>query len=169
MPMTIDEKRDAVAKIRDRAILCPSLALIDARGLDASNMLALRNLARQKGCSVTLVKNTLARRAWTGTPKASAIPLLDGSLAHVYGLGESPAQTAALFAKACSKAKVAGGFYAGQPQDSNSISAIAAMPPRQELLSRLAYALGEPARKLARALDQVADGKDGAQELALMA
>jgi large subunit ribosomal protein L10 len=165
MAFTIQEKRDVVVKIRAKALACPSLALIDTRGLDAAQMLALRAMARQAKCSVAVVKNTLARRAWATTPKASADALLEGSLAHVYGQGEEPARIAARFAKSAPKARVAGGFYGGAPQDAWKIKALAEMPTRDELLARLARALGEPARKLAGTLDAVADSKESGHEL----
>ena len=59
--------------------------LIDIRGVNANENNAMRlDLARQD-VRVTVIKNTLARRAFEGTPLEALTPAVDGPSALAYG------------------------------------------------------------------------------------
>lgn len=59
--------------------------LVHIRGLDAISNNSMRNELRKKSIQVTLLKNTLAKKAFSGTPLESLEPGLVGPTAFVYG------------------------------------------------------------------------------------
>lgn len=67
--------------------------LVHIRGMDAIENNVFRNELRKKAIQVTLLKNTLARKAFTGTPLEALNPSLKGPSAFVYG-AESPVDVA---------------------------------------------------------------------------
>src|SRR5688572_26798976 len=62
-----------------------SVAVINPRGIDASKNHGIRRRLRGKGLRMTVVKNTLARRAAAGSKLEGFDKLLDGPSAVVYG------------------------------------------------------------------------------------
>lgn len=59
--------------------------LIHIRGMDAIANNEMRNDLRKKAIQVTLLKNTLAKKAFDGTPLEALAPSLVGPSAFVYG------------------------------------------------------------------------------------
>ena len=67
--------------------------LVHIRGMDAIANNEFRNELRKKAIKVTLLKNTLAKKAFAGTPLEALEPSLTGPSAFVYG-AESPVDVA---------------------------------------------------------------------------
>src|SRR5688500_19675104 len=61
------------------------VAVINPRGIDANKNHGIRRRLREKGLRMTVVKNTLARRAVKGEKLEGFDKLLDGPSAVVYG------------------------------------------------------------------------------------
>jgi ribosomal protein L10 len=59
--------------------------LVNVVGLDANNTMTLRRELRSKNIRITVVKNSLARRATEGTPLAVAFDSVAGPVAVVWG------------------------------------------------------------------------------------
>ena len=59
--------------------------LVDLRGIDANTNNALRVDLAHKGIRITVLKNTLAQRAFTDSGLAALNDLIDGPTAIVYG------------------------------------------------------------------------------------
>lgn len=67
--------------------------IIEIRGMDANDNNTLRNELRKKEIRVTVLKNTLAKKAFADGPLDLLAPALDGPAALVYG-AESPVDIA---------------------------------------------------------------------------
>lgn len=65
------------------------VGVINPRGIDAIKNNQLRRRLREKGLRMTVVKNTLARRAMEGKKLQGFDKLLDGPSAVIYGQGAS--------------------------------------------------------------------------------
>lgn len=74
-----------VAEYKKRFADVEGAVLIEVRGMPATANTALRSKMRQSNVRVTVVKNTLAKRAFTGTPLEALAPGLKGPRAVVYG------------------------------------------------------------------------------------
>ncbi len=59
--------------------------LVHIRGMDAIANNSMRNELRTKSIQVTLLKNTLAKKAFSGTPLEALAPSLVGPTAFVHG------------------------------------------------------------------------------------
>lgn len=110
---------------------------------------------------VRVVKNTLARRAADQTGREALLPYLSGPNALVWA-GPDPARAA----KALSDAKKAvgermsikGGVMGQEDISAESIAALAALPPREVLLGRLAGGVAAPLTGLAGSLNNLIGG-----------
>ena len=68
MSLNLDDKKAAVAEIGAKVADAQSIVLAEYPGLEVGDMTALRAKARNAGVYLRVLKNTLARRAVTGTP-----------------------------------------------------------------------------------------------------
>src|SRR5215212_3534471 len=64
-----------------------SVAVINPRGIDATKNNGIRRRLREKGLRMTVVKNTLVKRATAKSAIAGFQTLLDGPSAVIYGQG----------------------------------------------------------------------------------
>lgn len=116
--------------------------LVNVVGLNAIQTQDLRKQFRAKGMNLMVVKNSLARRATTGGPLASAFETAEGTLAVVWG-GEdivSLAKEVARLAedkKAFEKFQAKGGVIDGQAIPADQVKEVAKWPSRKEQLSLL--------------------------------
>ena len=119
-------------------------------------MTQLRAKARASGVYFRVMKNTLVRRAVADTPFASLAEQMVGPLA--YGISADPVAVAKLlsdFAKGNEKFVIAGGAMPGQLMSAKQISALAALPSREELIAKLLGTMQGPIVKLVRTMNEV--------------
>jgi large subunit ribosomal protein L10 len=155
-----NEKAAVVADVSAQVARSQTLALAEYRGLTVAHLDTLRRQARDKGVYLHVLKNTLARRAVTGTPFEVAREAMAGPL--IYGFSEdavAAAKVLAEFAKGNDKLVIKGGAYAGKALDANGVKTLAAVPSKEVLLSQLLGLMQSPVSRLARVLAAVAEKK----------
>ena len=152
-------KQDKAAKIEEvSAMVAQAKAIVVAeyRGLDVESVTRLRKQARGQGVQLRVLKNTLARRAMTGTPFSGLSDHLVGPL--VYGMGTDPvavAKVLSAFAKDNEKLRVKAGAMANFMMDEKAVKALATLPSREALLARLMATMQAPTAQLVRTLNEV--------------
>ena len=164
MSLNRNEKAAVVADVSAQVARSQTLALAEYRGLTVAHLDALRRQARDKGVYLHVLKNTLARRAVTGTPFECASATMTGPL--IYGFSEdavAAAKVIADFAKGNDKLVIRGGAYAGRALDANAVKALAAIPSREVLISQVAGLLKSPIQRLAGVLAALAEKKGEGQ------
>ncbi|WP_112322012.1 50S ribosomal protein L10 [Oceanibium sediminis] len=122
-------------------------------GLSVAEMTEFRTRMREAGGSVRVAKNRLAKIALEGTPSASIADLLQGQTVLAYS--EDPvaaAKVAEAYAKDNAKLVILGGAMGENPLDRAGVTAVAAMPSREELIADIVGLLGAPASNLAGAI-----------------
>src|SRR4051812_49853513 len=130
--------------------------MVENRGMAVADMTRLRAKARAAGVYFRVVKNTLVRRAVAETPFASLADRMTGPLA--YGMGPDPVAVAKVlndFAKGNEKFFITGGAMPGQVMSAKDITALAALPSREELIAKLMGTMQAPIAKFARTLNEV--------------
>jgi large subunit ribosomal protein L10 len=145
-----NEKAAVVADVAAQVARSQTLALAEYRGLTVEHLNKLRVDARAKGVYLHVLKNTLARRAVTGTPFECAAGSMAGPL--IYGFSEdavAAAKVIADFAKGNDKLVIKAGAYAGKALDANGVKALAAIPSKEVLLSQIAGLLMSPVQRMA--------------------
>ena len=156
MSLNLDEKKAVVAEVSAEVAKAQAIIVAEYRGLEVGNMTNLRREARKAGVYLRVLKNTLARRAVEGTPFAGLSEHLVGPL--VYGISPDPVATAKLlndFAKSNDKLVIKAGAMPNAVISAKDVKALATMPSREELLSKLLGTMQAPIAQFVRTLNEV--------------
>ena len=163
MSLNRTEKAAVVTDVAAQVARSQTLALAEYRGLTVEHMNKLRVDARAKGVYLHVLKNTLARRAVTGTTFEVAKDAMVGPL--IYSFSDDAVAAAKVisdFAKGNDKLIVKGGVYAGKALDAKGVKALAAIPSREVLIAQIAGMLRSPIQRLAGVLAALAEKKGAA-------
>ncbi len=163
MALNLEGKKAVVSEVAQIVASAQTMAVAEYRGVGVSALTTLRKNARAQGVHIQVLKNTLARRAIEGTSFESLSAELTGPL--IYGISEDAVAAAKVlndFAKTNDKLILKAGVYNGKLLDQAGIKALASIPSREELLSKLAYVMKAPVAGMARALAAVAAQKSEA-------
>jgi large subunit ribosomal protein L10 len=156
LSLSLDDKKAAVAEIGAKVADAQSIVLAEYRGLEVGDMTALRAKARSAGVYLRVLKNTLARRAVTGTPFEGLADHMVGPLA--YGISTDPVAAAKVlneFAKANEKFVIREGAMAGEVMTPKQVATLANLPSREELLAKLLGTMQAPIAKFVQTLNEV--------------
>jgi large subunit ribosomal protein L10 len=154
--LNLEQKQTVVAEVAKQLVGAQAIVLAENRGMAVAAMTQLRAKARASGVYFRVMKNTLVRRAVADTPFASLADKMVGPLA--YGISADPVAVAKLlsdFAKGNEKFVIAGGAMPGQLMSAKQISALAALPSREDLIARLLGTMQGPIVKLVRTMNEV--------------
>jgi large subunit ribosomal protein L10 len=175
MSTTVEAKQAVVAEVAEVAKTAQSAVAAEYRGLTVGEMTQLRASARASGVYVRVVKNTLARKALTGTSFESVGPKLKGPLVLAFSKDDPGAAARVVkdFSKANDKLVATLVSLGGQVFPGAELEKVASLPTREQALSMLlgvmkapiqkfVRTLAEPPAKLARTLAAVRDQKQAA-------
>jgi large subunit ribosomal protein L10 len=154
--LNLSEKQAVVAEIEGVVAKASVIVIAEYRGLEVGNITKLRKQARESGVYLRVLKNTLARRAVEGTPFAGLADKMVGPL--IYGISTDPVAAAKVlngFAKDNDKLVIKAGAMANYLMDVNGVKALATMPSREELLSKLLGTMQAPIAQFVRTLNEV--------------
>jgi large subunit ribosomal protein L10 len=117
----------------------------------------LRKALRTTGAKYRVVKNTLAELASKGTKVEEALQNLHGvtSIAYTQGDPVALAKALAKYAKDNPEFSFKAGMVEGRVVSIKDIEALATMPSKEEIYSKLLYLLNAPAQRLATAMNAV--------------
>lgn len=127
--------------------------LVDIRGVDANNTNALRAEMAGKGVRITIVKNTLARKAFEEHDLGKLNELLEGGSALVYpSNGEATvvniARDLIRWAKQLDQLQFKGAVMEGIVFGPDEIDALSKYPTREEAQAQVVQLVLAPAQKL---------------------
>ena len=166
----VELKQPVVQEISETIKDAQSVVVVDYRGLTVAEDTQLRKQLREAGVSYKVYKNTLVSRAVEGTEFESLREVLEGPSAFAISTEDAtaPARILAKFAKTAPNLEMKAGVVEGTFYDAEGIKAIASVPSREELLSKLLGSLQSPITNLARVLNQIAE-QGGAADAAVEA
>ncbi len=155
----VELKQPIVDEISEQIKDAASVVVVDGRGLTVAEDTQLRKQLREAGVTYKVYKNTLMKRAFEGTDFASLDDVLEGPSAIAVSKDDAtaPARILAKFAKTATNLEIKAGVVEGTFYDANGMSAVAAVPSREELLSKLLGSLQSPITNFARVLNQIAE------------
>ncbi len=158
----VELKQPIVAEISEVIKDAQSVVLVDYRGLTVEEDTALRKQLREAGVNYKVYKNTLMNFAFKGTDFEALAPYLNGPSAIAVSTEDAtaPARIIAEFAKKAKALEIKAGVVEGDLYDAQGMQAIAAIPSRDVLISRLLGSLQSPITNFARVIKQIAE-KDG--------
>jgi large subunit ribosomal protein L10 len=150
------EKAVVIEDVTTQVATAQSIVVAEYRGLDVASVTVLRKKARESGVYLRVLKNSLARRAVVGTPFEALSSKLTGPL--IYGISTDPVNAAKVlsaFAKDNDKLVIKAGALPNSVLDVNGVKALATMPSREELLSKLLGTMQAPIAQFVRTLNEV--------------
>ena len=156
MSLNRQEKAIVIEEVTTQVAKAQSIVVAEYRGLDVASVTVLRKKARESGVYLRVLKNSLARRAVVGTPFEALSSKLTGPL--IYGISTDPVNAAKVlsaFAKDNDKLVIKAGALPNSVLDVNGVKALATMPSREELLSKLLGTMQAPIAKFVRTLNEV--------------
>ena len=160
MSLNRSEKEAVIKEVTDLAAKAQTLVMAEYRGVTVADMTKLRTSARSQGVALSVLKNTLARRAVAGSSFEVASEQMSGPL--IYGFSEdavAAAKVVAEFAKTNDKLVIRGGVYGGKALDANAVKQLASIPSKEVLLAQLCGLLMSPVSRTAVVLGALAAKK----------
>ena len=160
MSLNRSEKEAVIKEVTDLAAKAQTLVMAEYRGVTVADMTKLRSEARSKGVALSVLKNTLARRAVAGSSFDVVADQMTGPL--IYGFSEdavAAAKVVADFAKTNDKLVIRGGVYGGKALDADGVKQLASIPTKEVLLAQLCGLLMSPMSRTAVVLGALAAKK----------
>jgi len=140
-------ERDLKTKLAD----LEGIAVINPRGINAIKTNQMRRRLRDKGLRMTVVKNTLARRATSQTKIDGFDKLLDGPSAVIYGKGTVSAIARILLdeKKSDEAIELRGLFFDGEIYEGQSgVETASKLPTREEAIGQVLALILSPGKNL---------------------
>lgn len=156
MSLNLDEKKAIVAEVGAHVASAQAIIMAEYRGMEVGQMTQLRAKAREAGIYFRVVKNSLVRRAVKDTPYAALADHMVGPLA--YGISSDPVAAAKVlheFSRDNEKLVIKVGAMGGKIMFLEDVRALATLPSREELLSKLLGTMQAPIAKFVRTLNEV--------------
>ncbi|MEI7568963.1 MAG: 50S ribosomal protein L10 [Alcaligenaceae bacterium] len=156
MSLNRKEKAVVIEDVTTQVAAAQSIVVAEYRGLDVASVTVLRKNARASGVYLRVLKNSLARKAIVGTPFEALSAKLVGPL--IYAISTDPvaaAKVLSAFAKDNEKLAIKAGALPNSILDVNGVKALATMPSRDELLSKLLGTMQAPIAQFVRTLNEV--------------
>jgi len=161
------EKEAVINDVTWLAAKAQTLVIAEYRGITVADMTKLRASARSQGVSLSVLKNTLARRAVNGSSFEVLVDQMTGPL--IYGFSEdavAAAKVVADFAKTNEKLVIRGGAFGGKALDVNGVKQLASITSREVLLAQLCGLLMSPISRTAVVLGALAAKKGEGEAVA---
>jgi len=154
------EKEAVIGEVTELAAKAQTLVMAEYRGITVADMTRLRSNARSQGVNLSVLKNTLARRAVSGSSFEVVSDQMTGPL--IYGFSVDAVAAAKVvydFAKTNDKLVIRGGVFAGKALDVNGVKQLANIPSKEVLLAQLCGLLKSPISRTAVVLGALAAKK----------
>ena len=160
MSLNRSEKQAVIDEVTALAAQAQTLVMAEYRGITVADMTRLRSQARDKGVNLSVLKNTLARRAVTGSAFEVVSDQMTGPLIYGFSVDAvAAARVVADFAKTNDKLVIRGGAYGGKALDVNGVKQLASIPSKEVLLAQLCGLLKSPISRTAVVLGALAAKK----------
>jgi len=152
------EKEAVISDVTGLAAKAQTLVMAEYRGITVADMTRLRTTARNSGVTLSVLKNTLARRAVAGSAFDVVSDQMTGPLIYSFSVDAvAAAKVVAEFAKTNDKLVIRGGAYGGKVLDINGVKQLASIPSKEVLLSQLLGLMQSPISRTARVLAALAE------------
>ena len=160
MAVTKAKKAEQIDKLNSELQKASSMIVGTFSKLTVAKDFELRKTVRSVGGKYQVVKNTLAKRASEGTKVSEALKGLKGVTSIAFTEGDPVA-----LAKALSKYvddnpefSFKAGVLEGKLLSLNEVKALATMPSKEEIYSKLLFLINAPAQRLVTVMNAV--GRD---------
>lgn len=161
--MKKEQKINIVSEFKGLLENSKTLVASDYRGMNVEKLSILRNDCGKSGAVFRVIKNTLAKKAISGTSFESAESFFEGPTAVAVG-GDDPVAVIKVLtghAKDSQYLKIKGGVLDGEKYSPEEILRIATLPSREELIAKIVGSLSSPLRRMVGSLNNPLNGLVG--------
>ena len=157
MAVSRAKKKEQVEKLSGELQNVSSVIVSTYSKMTVAQDYELRKAVRGTGAKYQVVKNTLAERASKGTKVEEVLKNLSGVNSISYTTGDPVALAKALskYAKDNPEFTFKAGLVEGRVISINEIQALATMPSKEEIYSKLLFLINAPAQRLATVMNAV--------------
>jgi large subunit ribosomal protein L10 len=157
MAVTKAKKIEQTAALAEELKHASSAIVATYNKLTVAQDFELRKAVRGAGAKYRVVKNTLAERAGKGTKIESGLKNLTGVTSIAYTSGDPVALAKALakYVKDNPEFAFKAGVMDGQAISVKDIGALAALPSKEEIYSKLLFMISSPGTRLAQVVNAV--------------
>lgn len=151
------EKQKDMETLRAELKKAANIFLTGYEKLTVQQDFELRKTIRGAGGSYKVVKNNIAEKAAEGGASADLLKELKGMCSIAYTSGDPVALAKALtaYAKANPTFTFKAGMVEGRVVDVSGINALATLPSKEEIFSKLLYVINAPAQQLVTVMNAV--------------
>jgi large subunit ribosomal protein L10 len=151
---TRKQKEGDVQKLREELAHVSTVVLSTFQGINVEDETRLRRTVESAGGRYRVVRNSVAQRAAEGTAAEELLKGLAGpnSISYTEADPVSFAKALSKLAKEIPSYEFKAGVVEGRVLSVDELVALAALPSRDELLSRIMFLIQSPARGIAQAL-----------------
>ena len=153
--LTKEQKLQMSEELREHLAAANTVFLMENAGLNVNELNKLRSKIHGTEATYRVVKNSVVRLAVDGTDLQGISPFLVGPKALAFTPGDATELGKILkdFIKDHPALSFKEAIMEGQVLDPEQAEAVASLPSRDELISKLLYVLQSPMRRLAVALN----------------
>ena len=167
MSLNRSEKEAVITDVTSLAAKAQTLVMAEYRGITVADMTKLRSAARSNGVTLSVLKNTLARRAVAGSAFEVVSDQMTGPLIYGFSVDAiAAAKVVAEFAKTNDKLVIRAGVISGKALDADGVKQLASIPSKEVLLAQLCGLLMSPMSRTAVVLGALAAKKGEGEAVA---
>ncbi len=154
MAKTKKEKQEILEEIKKDLENQQALVFINYSGLKADDIFDLREELKEAGCSLKVVKKTLAKMAFKEKGLEIKDENLEGQLAVIFGFEDPvmPAKIPYNLSKENENLEILGGFLEKEYKGPEEIITLARIPSKDELLAKVVGSISAPISNFVRVL-----------------
>jgi large subunit ribosomal protein L10 len=154
MTLSLEDKKALVAEVNEAAASALSAIAAEYRGMTVAQMTEFRAKARDEGVYVRIVKNTLARRAVSGTEFECLADSLKGPIVLAFSQNDPGAAARVVrdFAKECEVLVTQAVAIGGEVYPASDLERFAKLPTLDQARAQLLGLLQAPAVKFVRTI-----------------
>ncbi len=151
------EKKKDLDQLREKLADNGTVFLAGYEKMTVQQDFELRKTVREAGGDYKVVKNRIAEKAAEGSGAGDLLKDLKGMCSIAFTSGDPVALAKALsaYAKANPAFTFKAGLVEGRVVDITGITALATMPPKEEIYAKLLYLIQAPAQRLVTAMNGV--------------
>jgi large subunit ribosomal protein L10 len=155
---TKEQKEQDIAALKKEFVNTSNALVVSFQGLTVGKDWELRRALEKAELNYRVVKNTLGKIAVEGTPLAPLKDHFVGMTAIAYSEADPVglAKVLSKFAKENAQLKFKAGVVEGRVINVKDIDALASLPSKEELISKLMFLINAPAQRIAVAVNGVA-------------
>ncbi|MHB1949857.1 MAG: 50S ribosomal protein L10 [Acidiferrobacteraceae bacterium] len=156
MSLNLEQKQAVVAEVAEIVSGAKAAVVAEYSGLTVAQMTGLRRKAHEAGVYLKVIKNTLVRRAVTGSDFECLKDHVYGPLA--FAVGKDPvaiAKVVSEFAKDNARFVVKAGAMDGRLMSREDLEILAKLPGRDMLLAMVMGTMKAPVQKFVQTLNEI--------------